>query len=109
MATSEQVEEMLGREILGIQQEYPGSAIEVLELRVRDVCPRLSVQLKIRAQGELWEVSFEYKGPEASLVSGDLDPDRVEYLGFLMRTHLFEWWDTKDTEKASERMGKRLN
>ncbi|MEW2529304.1 hypothetical protein [Streptomyces sp. NPDC047071] len=109
MATSEQVEEVLGKEILGIQQEYPGFSIEVLEMRVRDVYPCLSVQLRIRVLGELWEVSFDYKGTEASLVSGDLDPDRVKYLGFLMRTHLFEWWDTKDTEKASKRMGKRLN
>ncbi|WP_157868902.1 hypothetical protein [Streptomyces atriruber] len=109
MATSEQVEEGLRNKLLGKQQEYPGFTIEVLDLRVPEVRPTLTVQLKIQTQGQQWQVTLNYKGPEASLVSGDLDPDHLTYLAFLMRTHLFEWWDTKDTEKLSKKMGQRLN
>lgn len=53
-------------------------------------------------------MSLKYKGHEASLVSGDLTEDAVRYLELLVRTHLFEWWHTKDRERVAARMGKRL-
>ncbi|MGX4691998.1 hypothetical protein [Streptomyces sp. JNUCC 63] len=42
-------------------------------------------------------------------MSGDPAKESFDYLAFLARTHLFEWWHTKDTEKISARMGKRLD
>ncbi|WP_282794026.1 hypothetical protein [Streptomyces sp. CC224B] len=110
MATSGQVREALGERLLGAQQEWPGFSIDVRELRVTEVSPRLLlVELDIRAQGESWRVSLDYQGQEASLVSGDLTDEAAEYLALLVRTHLFEWWHTKDTEKASRRKGTRLD
>lgn len=43
------------------------------------------------------------------MVSGDLDDRAVSYLAMLVRTHLFEWWHTKDRERASKHMGRKLN
>ncbi|QES27634.1 hypothetical protein DEJ47_15325 [Streptomyces venezuelae] len=91
-----------------MQREGPGVAVEILELRVGDVAPALLIELDVRVSGELWRVSLDYKGQETSLVSGDLADETVDYLALLMRTHLFEWWHTKATERVAKRMGVRL-
>ncbi|MDQ8707875.1 hypothetical protein RCO28_36215 [Streptomyces sp. LHD-70] len=108
MATAEQVQEKLGVKLRGVQREGPGIPIEVLKVQVAEVSPSLLLDVDVRASGEVWRVSLKYTGQEASLVSGDLADETVEYLALLARTHLFEWWHTKDTEKASKRMGVRL-
>ncbi|MFI6855636.1 hypothetical protein [Streptomyces sp. NPDC050416] len=109
MATPEQVREALTRKLSGLQSEGGGTSLEVLEVQVLSVSPELLLKIRISVSGQLWEVSLDYQGQEASLVSGDLSEDTLDYLGFLVRTHLFEWWHTKDTEKFSARMGKRLD
>jgi hypothetical protein len=109
MATQEQVREALTRKLSGLQSEGGGTSLEVLEVEVPSVSPELLLKIRISVSGQLWEVSLDYQGQEASLVSGDLSEDTLDYLGFLVRTHLFEWWHTKDTEKVSARMGKRLD
>jgi hypothetical protein len=111
MATPEQVREALTQKLSGLQSEGGGASLEVLEVleaKVLSVSPELLLKIQVRASGQLWEVSLDYQGHEASLVSGDFAEDTLNYLGFLVRTHLFEWWHTKDTEKISGRMGKRL-
>jgi hypothetical protein len=108
MATPEQVREALTQKLSGLQSEGGGTSLEVLEVKVPSIFPELLLNIRVRVSGQLWEVSLEYQGHEASLVSGDLSEDTLNYLGFLVRTHLFEWWHTKDTEKFSARMGKRL-
>ncbi|MFI7322099.1 hypothetical protein [Streptomyces venezuelae] len=107
MATAQQVQEKFGQALLGVQRDGPGVAIEVLELRVSDVAPALLIELDVRVSGEVWRVSLDYKGHETSLVSGDLADETVNYLALLIRTHLFEWWHTKGTERAAKRMGVR--
>ncbi|MGK5694335.1 hypothetical protein ACSNOJ_15770 [Streptomyces sp. URMC 128] len=109
MATSKQVEEALTRKLAGLQSEGGETSLEVLEVQVASILPELLLKIRIRVSGQLWEVSLDYQGQEASLVSGDLSEDALDYLAFLVRTHLFEWWHTKDTEKFSARMGKRLD
>ncbi|WP_406371774.1 hypothetical protein OG788_17110 [Streptomyces sp. NBC_00647] len=109
MATPEQVSEALARKLSGLQSEGGGTSLEILEVKVPSVLPKLILEIQVGVSGQLWEVSLDYQGHEASLVSGDLTEDTLNYLGFLVRTHLFEWWHTKDTEKYSARMGKRLN
>ncbi|MFJ8468143.1 hypothetical protein [Streptomyces swartbergensis] len=109
MATPEQVREALTRKLSGLHSEGGGTSLEVLEVKVPSVSPELLLKIRISVSGQLWEVSLDYQGHEASLVSGDLSEDTLNYLGFLVRTHLFEWWHTKDTEKLSARMGKRLD
>lgn len=109
MATPEQVREALTRKLSGPQSEGGGTSLEVLEVKVPSVSPELLLKIRVSVSGQLWEVSLDYQGQEASLVSGDLSEDTLDYLGFLVRTHLFEWWHTKDTEKVSARMGKRLD
>lgn len=109
MATPEQVREALAQKLSGPQSEGGGTSLEVLEVRVSSVFPKLLLKIQVSVSGQLWEVSLDYQGHEASLVSGDLTEDALDYLGFLVRTHLFEWWHTKDTEKFSARMGKRLD
>ncbi|MCD9875110.1 hypothetical protein [Streptomyces guryensis] len=109
MATQEQVREALTQRLSGLQSEGGGSSLEVLEVKVPSTFPKLLLKIQVSISGQLWEVSLDYQGHEASLVSGDLTEDTLNYLGFLVRTHLFEWWHTKDTEKFSARMGKRLN
>ena len=109
MATPEQVREALTRKLSGLQTEGGGTSLDILEVKVPSVLPKLLLEIQVGVSGQLWEVSLDYQGQEASLVSGDLTEDTLNYLGFLVRTHLFEWWHTKDTEKFSARMGKRLN
>ncbi|MCX5422185.1 hypothetical protein [Streptomyces sp. NBC_00078] len=109
MAASEQVREALTQKLSGLQSEGGGTSLEVLEVKVPSVFPKLLLKIHVSVSGQLWEVSLDYQGHEASLVSGDLTEDTLNYLGFLVRTHLFEWWHTKDTEKFSARMGKRLD
>ncbi|MGW3120575.1 hypothetical protein ACWDBW_26075 [Streptomyces sp. NPDC001107] len=109
MATQEQVREALTQKLSGLQSEGGGTSLEVLDVKVPSVFPKLLLKIQVSVSGQLWEVSLDYKGHEASLVSGDLTEDTLNYLGFLVRTHLFEWWHTKDTEKFSARMGKRLD
>ncbi|WP_328553450.1 MULTISPECIES: hypothetical protein [unclassified Streptomyces] len=109
MATPEQVREALTRELSGPQSQGGGTSLDVLEVNVPSVFPELLLRIRVRVSGQLWEVSLDYQGQEASLVSGDLADDNLDYLGFLIRVHLFEWWYTKDTEKFSARMGKRLD
>ncbi|WAL93272.1 hypothetical protein [Streptomyces sp. Je 1-369] len=108
MATAQQVQEKLGGKLLGVQREGPGVPIEVQIFRVSDVFPVLLIEIDVRVADEVWRVSLNYKGQEASLVSGDLAEETVDYLALLVRTHLFEWWHTKDTERAAKRMGTRL-
>ena len=108
MASPERVSEALAQKLSGLQSEGGGTSLEVLEVKVLSVSPEFLLKIQVRASGQLWEVSLDYQGHEASLVSGDLAEDTLNYLGFLVRTHLFEWWHTKDTEKISARMGKRL-
>ncbi|MDQ1018277.1 hypothetical protein [Streptomyces afghaniensis] len=108
MATPEQVREALTQKLSGLQSEGGGTSLEVLEVKVPSVSPELLLKIQVSVSGQLWEVSLDYQGHEASLVSGDLSEDTLDYLGFLVRTHLFEWWHTKDTEKFSARMGRRL-
>ncbi|WP_030942131.1 hypothetical protein [Streptomyces sp. NRRL S-646] len=108
MATPEQVRETFTRRLSGLQSEGGGTSLEVLEITVPSVFPKLLLDIQVSVSGQLWEVSLDYQGHEASLVSGDLTEDALNYLGFLVRTHLFEWWHTKDTEMLSARMGKRL-
>lgn len=109
MATPEQVSEALAQKISGPQSEGGGTSLEVLEVNVPSVSPQLLLKIKLSVSGQLWEVSLDYQGHEASLVTGDLSEEAVKYLGLLVRTHLFEWWHTKDTETLSARMGKRLD
>ena len=109
MATPEQVGEALARKLSGLQSQGGGTSLEVLGVKVPSVSPALLLKIQVSVSGQLWEVSLDYEGDEASLVSGDLSEDTLNYLGFLVRTHLFEWWHTKDTEKLSARMGKRLD
>ncbi|MEV6757280.1 hypothetical protein [Streptomyces sp. NPDC051214] len=108
MATAEQVQEKLGEKLLGVQRQGPGVPIEVLRFQVDEVSPALLIELDVRVSGEVWRVSLHYKGEEASFVSGDLFDETLDYLALLLRTHLFEWWHTKDTEKIAKRMGVRL-
>ncbi|MFF3407242.1 hypothetical protein ACFYW8_13795 [Streptomyces sp. NPDC002742] len=109
MATAEQVREALKRKLSGRQSQGSATSLEVLEVKVPSVFPELLLKIQVSVSGQLWEVSLDYQRDEASLVSGDLAEDTLDYLGFLVRTHLFEWWHTKDTEKFSARMGKRLD
>ncbi|MFJ8201063.1 hypothetical protein [Streptomyces sp. NPDC096152] len=109
MATPEQVREALTQRLSGLQSEGGGTSLEVLEVKVMSVFPELLLEIQVSVSGQLWEVSLDYQGHEASLVSGDLSEESLNYLGMLVRTHLFEWWHTKDTEKFSARMGKRLD
>ncbi|MGW5302529.1 hypothetical protein ACWERF_01220 [Streptomyces griseoluteus] len=109
MATPEQVREALTQRLSGPQSEGGGTSLEVLEVKVTSVLPKLLLEIQVSVSGQLWEVSLDYQGYEASLVSGDLSEESLNYLGMLVRTHLFEWWHTKDTEKISARMGKRLD
>ncbi|MCT9010695.1 hypothetical protein ACWGKW_24055 [Streptomyces sp. NPDC054766] len=109
MATPEQVREALTQKLSGLQSQGGGTSLEVLEVKVPSVFPKLLLKIRVGVSGQLWEVSLDYEGHEASLVSGDLAEDTLDYLVFLVRTHLFEWWHTKDTEKFSARMGKRLD
>jgi hypothetical protein len=106
MATPEQVGEALTRKLSGLQSEGGGTSLEVLEVKVPSVFPELLLKIQLNVSGQLWEVSLDYQGHEASLVSGDLSEDTLNYLGFLVRTHLFEWWHTKDTEKYGKRAGR---
>jgi hypothetical protein len=108
MASPEQVREALTQKLSGLQSEGGGTSLEVLEVKVPSVSPGLLLKIQVRISEQLWEVSLEYQSHEASLVSGDLVEETVNYLAFLVRTHLFEWWHTKDTEKISGRMGTRL-
>ena len=107
MASPQQVREALTQKLSGPQSEGGGTSLEVLGLEVPSVSPKLLLKIQVRVSEQLWEVSLDYQGHEASLVSGDLTQDSLDYLGFLVRTHLFEWWHTKDTEKISARMGKK--
>ncbi|MEV7198693.1 hypothetical protein [Streptomyces griseoluteus] len=109
MATPEQVREALTQRLSGPQSEGGGTSLEVLEVKVTSVLPELLLEVQVSVSGQLWKVSLDYEGYEASLVSGDLSEESLNYLGMLVRTHLFEWWHTKDTEKISARMGKRLD
>ncbi|GAA1422700.1 hypothetical protein GCM10009601_24580 [Streptomyces thermospinosisporus] len=109
MATPEQVREALTRKLSGLQSEGGGTSLDVLDVKVQSVFSELLLKIRVSVSGQLWEVSLDYQGHEASLVSGDLSEDTLNYLGFLVRTYLFEWWHTKDTEKSSARMGKRLH
>ena len=108
MATPEQVREALTQRLSGPQSQGGGTSLEVLEVKVPSVFPKLLLEIQVGVSGQLWEVSLDYQGHEAGLVSGDLTEDTLNYLGFLVRTHLFEWWHTKDTEELSARMGRRL-
>ncbi|MFM9369658.1 hypothetical protein [Streptomyces sp. Da 82-17] len=108
MATAEQVQEALGAKLQGVQHEGPGIPIEVLKLHVAAVSPALLLDVDVKASEEVWRVSLTYTRQEASLVSGDLADETIDYLALLARTHIFEWWHTKDTERASKRMGVRL-
>ncbi len=108
MASQEQIRDGLHRRLSGIQRQ--GSVpIEVLDLKVSSSHPELLLVFRVCVAGEVWEVSLDYTGYEASLMSGDPAKESFDYLAFLARTHLFEWWHTKDTEKISARMGKRLD
>ncbi|MFD9463035.1 hypothetical protein [Streptomyces sp. NPDC060027] len=109
MATPEQVRDALAQRLSGLQRQGGGTTLEVLEVKVPSVYPELLLKIRVGVSGQLWEVSLDYQGHEASLVSGDLAEDTLNYLGFLVHTHLFEWWHTKDTEKFSASMGKRLD
>jgi hypothetical protein len=91
-----------------VQRQGAGVSIEVLAVRVPTVRPTLLVELDVEVSEERWRVSLAYDGPDASLVSGDLTDSSMRTLEFLVRTNLFEWWHTKDTERVSARMGKRL-
>ena len=71
MATPEQVREALTQRISGLQSEGGGTSLEVLEVKVPSVSPELLLKIQVRAAGQLWEVSLDYQGHEASLVSGD--------------------------------------
>ncbi|MEV6792069.1 hypothetical protein AB0M87_08745 [Streptomyces sp. NPDC051320] len=108
MATSEQVEEQLAARMSGTQRQGPGVPIDVLAVRVHSVHPALLIELDVRASEETWQVSFTYDGPDASLVSGDLSEGAMQTLELLVRTNLFDWWHTKDREKASARRGRRI-
>ncbi|MEB8339428.1 hypothetical protein [Streptomyces endophyticus] len=108
MATAEQVQEQLIQRISGVQRQGPGVPIEVLALRVPSVHPTLHVQVEVKVSEERWRVSLAYDGPDASLVSGDLTEGSMHTLELLVLTNLFDWWHTKDTERASTRMGRRL-
>ncbi|MFT2017499.1 hypothetical protein ACMA1D_16925 [Streptomyces sp. 796.1] len=108
MATADQVKAWLAPEVLGVQRQGPGVAIEVLELRVPATYPDLLVEVDVCVMGERWQVALVYDGPDASLVSGDLTDVALRTLELMVRTHLFEWWHTKDRERASARMGTRL-
>lgn len=108
MATAEQVRARLAPEILGAQRQGPGVPIDVLDLRVPAVYPDLLVEFEVRVGTERWRVSLVYDGPDASLASGDLTDAALHTLQFMVRTHLFEWWHTKDRERASARLGTRL-
>ncbi|MFD9491832.1 hypothetical protein ACFWA1_10215 [Streptomyces sp. NPDC060005] len=109
MATPEQVQEALARKLSGPQSEGGGTSLDVLEVAVSSVFPDLVLKVRVGVSGQIWEVSLDYQGYEASLVSGDLTEETLSYLGILVRTHLFEWWHTKETERFSARMGRRLS
>ncbi|MFE6160027.1 hypothetical protein ACFQ7F_14075 [Streptomyces sp. NPDC056486] len=109
MATVELVQERLQSELIGIQSQGAGNSIEILELRVAEIQPSLVVEVDVQVGGDHWRVSLPFSGQEASMVSGDLDDRAVSYLAMLVRTHLFEWWHTKDRERASKHMGRKLN
>ncbi|MCA1218683.1 hypothetical protein [Streptomyces sp. 8L] len=108
MATPDRVSEALTRKLSGPQSEGGSLSLEVLEVGVKSTTPELILKVLLRAPAQVWEVTLDYEGYEASLVSGDLEEESLDYLCFLIRTHLFEWWHTKGTEKISARMGKRV-
>ncbi|MFZ3571209.1 hypothetical protein ACOKM5_30215 [Streptomyces sp. BH097] len=108
MATAEQVQEQLIERISGVQRQGPGVPIEVLAVRVPSIRPTLNIEMDVQVSEERWRVSLAYSGPDASMVSGDLTESSMHTLELLVRTNLFDWWHTKDTERASARMGRRL-
>ncbi|MFE2824407.1 hypothetical protein [Streptomyces sp. NPDC059271] len=109
MATPEQVREALARKLSGPESEGGEISLDVLEVTVPSVFPDLLVKVWVGVSGQIWDVSLDYQGQQASLVSGDLNEETLSYLGLLVRTHLFEWWHTRETEKFSARIGRRLS
>lgn len=109
MATVELVQEKLQSELLGVQSQGAGTSMNILELRVAEMRPSLVIEVDVQVEDDRWRVSLSFSGQEASMVSGDLDDSAASYLAMLARTHLFEWWHTKDRERASKRMGRKLS
>ncbi|MEV0982606.1 hypothetical protein [Streptomyces sp. NPDC049915] len=73
----------------------------------------LTYRLTVGRQGrpaERWEVSLPWddKSWLDVLTSPSPEPERLQQLVHLIQAHLEEWWDTKEHNRQSAKMGRRL-
>lgn len=61
-----------------------------------------------REDAERWSVTLDGYDPEADLEG--LEPtDALNELVFLVKVHLEEWWHTKGHNRASRKLGHRID
>ncbi|WP_030175934.1 hypothetical protein [Streptomyces sp. NRRL S-813] len=94
-----------------------GVRFGVVDLSVDHLPDRTAVltyQLTVerrRRPSERWTVTLPWHDKSFAdvLTSSAPDPDRLRQLVHLVRALLEEWWDTKDHNRRSARMGRRLS
>ncbi|MFI0241358.1 hypothetical protein [Streptomyces sp. NPDC016845] len=93
-----------------------GVRFDVAQLSVEQLADRsatLTYELSVRRQGhpdEHWVVALPWNDKSWAdvLASPAPPPDRLNQLLCLVRAHIEEWWDTKDHNRKSARMGRQV-
>jgi hypothetical protein len=107
MATAEEVRALLQEHLVGELEDTAGT-LRVNTLDVARHAEGFTVEADVTAADGRWRVGLDYGGPHTRVFEGRPSPETVRSLVVVIATQLFEWWHTKDTERASARPAVRL-
>lgn len=104
---AERVRDLLAPHVMG-RHHASSTTLEVTALEIAERGRTFDVVVEVLAYGERWRVRLARDNSDAILFNAAPPPEVVRGVGTMVRIELFEWWDTKDRERLSAKLGERL-
>ncbi|WP_327687326.1 hypothetical protein [Streptomyces sp. NBC_00467] len=108
MPSAQDVRDLLAPHLMGALS-LAGSKLVVTDLEVIEMGRSFTAVFELVANGERWRVRLLCGSSEMALFDGSPSPDLVGGAANMLRIRLFEWWETKGSERQIAKLGERLD
>ncbi|MFG2895211.1 hypothetical protein [Streptomyces sp. NPDC048248] len=108
MPSAQGVRDLLVPHLMG-RLDSSGSTLEVTDLEVIEEGRKFTVVFELTAQGERWRVRIPCDSSEMGIFDGNPPYDLIRYTATMLHIRLFEWWQTKGSERQAAKQGERID
>ncbi|WP_234334597.1 hypothetical protein [Streptomyces sp. NRRL B-1347] len=85
------------------------SALTVTGLDVVEHERTFTLVMELKSTSQRWRVRLESDRSEMAIFDGAPPYDLVRSVANSFHAHLFEWWDTKGSNRRATKLGERLD